>query len=226
MGSNDIISITWPSNDVSALIAQMRRGEREVGLSVPTALRWAAKAVLQSVAKSTRVSPQYRQYKEVGVTRTKKNKIYEVDTKFQTPMRRGKATRASWQGPWRKQLIYAPNEAALKRRRAVVIAMRGLAAQSWLECGARGRLRITKAEMGGSRSARNKRIMRKAARRWVDFKAHLSGANPRIEIINNLRYITSALNGGEESINTAMKRAAAGMAERIRKTVARKMGAR
>jgi len=224
--SDDGIVLKWPSEDVRALRAQMERGRRELGISIPTSLRWAAKAFLQSMAKSTKIAPKYRAYKEIGITRTKRNKVYEIDTKYQTPRRKGKSTRASWQGPWRKQLIYAPNESSLKRRPAVMIAMRGLAAQAWLECGARGRMKITKAEAGGSRGAKNKRIMRKAARRWVEFRAYMRGPNPRIEIGNNLRYAVSALTGGEATVESAMSRAAAGMAHRITETIKRKMGAR
>jgi hypothetical protein len=209
------VTLEWSRSDLNALKAQMERAQELLGKSMAASVQMAMKAVLNSLAKSTRVAERYRAYEQVGVSRSGLNKVYKVTTKYSTPARRGKSLRRSWQGDWRSQLIYAPNESSLKRRPAVIVAMRGLAAESWRQAGARSALRIGKAEMGGSRAAHNTRIMRKAARRWVSVDKDLRSDNPYMRVTNQLKYIRQALQGGEQSVNTAMKRAADGMAHRI-----------
>jgi hypothetical protein len=219
------VGLEWSKEDMARLMAQMERAREVLGKSMAASVQMAMKAVLQSVAKSTRVSEPFRAYKQVGVSRSGKNKVWEVTTKYRTPMRKGKALRRSWQGDWRKQLIYAPTEAQLKRRPAVIVAMSGLAAESWKQVLSRSLLEKTKAELKGSRKARNTRIMRKAARRWVSVDKNLRSHNPYMRISNSLKYIRQALQGGEQSINTAMRRAADGMAHRIDETLKQKVKA-
>ena len=130
--------------------------------------------------------------------------------------------RRNWQGDWRKQIIYAPSEEELRKRPAVIIAMRGLAAQTWREAGRRGGFRITAAERGGSRKAHNTRIMRRAAHRWVIYREKLSGSDPYCWLRNQLPYIEHAMTGGKHAVGTAMDRAARG----LDKMIARRLEAR
>jgi hypothetical protein len=183
----------------------MKRWERELNVSETAAIKAGARAVLKSLAKDTVVAEEFREYRDTGETsRTGRNKKYIVKTKYYTPQRRGKDLRRTWQGPWREQVIYAPDEAALKQRRAVIVQMRGLAAESWRQMGAMGRIRVK----GFDRASRNKRIMTKAAHRWVEWHQKLGGPLQYLTLVNNLKYIREALKGGVGSINDAVDRGA------------------
>lgn len=224
-GSISSFRISFPDAQVDRLFAQMKRGANVLGKSIPSMQRLAMKAVLQSMATSTKVSQEYRDYKEVGVSRSGLNKVYEVETRYQTPKRKGKAVRASWRGNWRKQLIYARNENELKQRRAVIIAMRGLAAESWVQAGKRGRISLTKVEKLTRRSAHNAYIMKRAAHRWVTWNQSTKLDDPYIMVRNRLPYIESALEGGKNTIDTAMERGARGLEHMVDKMVKRKFRA-
>jgi cell division septum initiation protein DivIVA len=224
-------SIDFPREDVRALFRAMDRAQAVLGKSVPQAQRMAMKSVLSSMAASTKVSKEFRDYRQetetqFGITfgatsRSGRNKVYLVKTKYATPKRKGKALRRSWQGPWREQLIYAPNEQELKQRRAVIIQMRGLAAETWRQAGLRGGIRLTKAQKATARSAHNAYITKRAARRWVEWASSARGDDPFIRITNSLPYIEAALEGGNQAASTAMARGARGLEHHIDKQLAR-----
>ena len=220
--SNAAFSIEFPREDVRALFRAMERAQGVLGKSVPQAQRMAMKSVLSSMAASTKVSKEFRDYKDTGRTsRSGQNKVYAVKTKYSTPRRKGKALRVSWQGPWREQLIYAPNETELKQRRAVIIQMRGLAAESWRQAGVRGGVRLTKAERATKRSAHNAYITKRAAHRWVEWQSSSRGDDPYIRVTNRLPYINEALDGGPSAVSTAMARGARGLEHHIDKQLDR-----
>jgi hypothetical protein len=217
-------TIEFPKDDVRALMHQMERARKVLGKDLKGSILVAMKHVVQSLAAATRVSKKFREYTEVGRSRSGKLIAYIVATKYRTPKRKGKALRRSWQGDWREQAIWAPNEAALKRRPAVIIAMRGLAAESWRAAGARNKFNMRK--NSETSSGRNKAIMQKAARRWTDVEHRLTGDDPYIRVDNNLNYITQAINGGEGMINGAIGRAARAMSDSIERQAAKRMGAK
>ena len=217
--------------DVQSLQRQMERARKELGVSLPQAIKMAMRHVLSGLADATQISQPYREYEDLGPVERSKvgNRRYVVTTKYQTPKRKGKALRRSWQGPFRGQLIYARNERELKRRPAVIIAMRGVARQSWIEAGKKSKLRLTAKELAGTattaqaRSAKNKRRMRKAARRWVEYKAVMTGDNPYIAITNRIRHISAATS--PSSLSNVMGRAALMFSNRIDGLVQKKLEA-
>jgi hypothetical protein len=223
--SSPQVTLSFPTEDVRALFRAMDRAQAVLGKSIPQAQLMAMKSVLSSMAASTKVSDEFREYRQLtemqhGVvlssfSRSGKNRMYAVKTKYQTPKRKGKALRSSWQGPWREQIIYAPNETELKQRRAVIIQMRGLAAETWRQCANRGGVRLTKGERATKRSAHNAYITKKAARRWVAWRANRHGDDPYIRVTNSLPYINEALDGGPMAVSTAMARGARGLEHQI-----------
>jgi hypothetical protein len=216
------MTITFPREDVDRFYRAMQRMESELGMSHPHALRTGAKKVLGAMAQSTKVSQPYRDYREDGVTRSGLNRRFIVNTKYQTPKRKGKALRRSWQGPNRDQVIYAKNVNELKKRPALIIAMRGVAQESWRQVGQQGKFRIgtSKAFANDPRKAKWQRIMKKAARRWVDYRQVFGKAEQYIRITNRIRHIESALIGGKQTVSTVMERAAKGMERQIEKRLA------
>jgi hypothetical protein len=211
------LSIKFERADVDRFYKAMQRMESELGMSHKHALRTGAQKVLRSLAQSTKVSKPYRDYKEVGVSRSGMNKVYEVTTKYRTPKRKGKALRSSWQGPWRGQLIYAKNEQELKRRSAVMIAMRGAAQESWRQVGQKGKfkIQISKGIQDDPRKSKWKRAMKKAARRWVSYLQVFGKAEQYIKIGNDIEYIKQAMIGGKQTVDTVMQRATKGMIHQI-----------
>ena len=207
---------------------QMDRAQKELSLAQPQAIKMAMTHVLSGLSKETKISQPYRDYQDAGEVKNSKvgNRRYVVTTRFQTPRRKGKTLRRSWQGPVRGQLIYARNERELKRRRAVIIGMRGVARQSWLEAGKKAKLRLTKREIEGTatmaqaRAAQNKRRMRKAARRWVSYRADLRGDNPSITITNSIRHISAAT--PPSALSNLMNQASKMMENRINGLIRKK----
>jgi len=223
MASNAAISIDVDQGDLDRIVAQMARARKELGVSMAHSVNMASRAILNSLAASTKVSPKLREYRDTNTrSRSGKNKRFEVYTKYSTPQRRGKSTRASWQGPWRWQPIWAPNVSALKKRRAMIIVMSGLARASFGQAMRKGNFAFPKSAMGPTTSARNKRIMLKAAHRWVDVRKLLTGNAPYFKMVNNLRHIMAALQGGPQSVDTAIARAADGMEKNITKQMERR----
>jgi len=197
---------------VAALNGAMQRFQRDLGASNREALHTGKRHVLRSLAAGTRTAKKYRDFRDTGETsRSGLNKKFIVRTKYATPKRKGKALRRSWQGPWRDQVIWAKNVRELKRRRAVVIAMRGLASESWNALGSRGRVRVK----GFDQASRFKRIMKKAARRWVIYRQQMSGDHPYVQLSNHLRYITEALINGNYAVDEAIRKAANAMTGQI-----------
>ena len=223
MASSAGINIAFDPNDMRRITEQMARARKELGVSLPHSVNIASRAILNSLAASTKVSQTRRTYRSTGErSRSGINQKFEVWTRFSTPKRKGKATRASWQGPFRWQPIWAKNEAALKKRRAMIIVMSGLAKASFGQAMRKGRYGFPKSAMGKGTSATNQRIMLKAAHRWVDVTKNTRGDNPFFKMVNNLRHIFSALRNGPQTVDSAMGRAADGMEKNITKQLARR----
>jgi hypothetical protein len=194
----------------------LRKFEAGMDVSYSRAMRGLTRSVLGSLAKATTVSDKYREFRDTGETsRSGANRKFEVYTNFQTPKRRGKATRASWGDTWRWQTIYAKNVQQLKRRPAVRIGLRGLAAQSWRQMGAKGRIRI-KDRSKDTTDKRNARIVKKMARRWVDLSMNLRGIAKYVTLRNDIRYIRDAI-GGPATINEALQKGARGLIKSMNK---------
>jgi len=192
------------------------RFSRELGKSQSTAFRAASAKVLNSLSNDTKVAGKYREITDTGQkSRSGKNKKFIIRTKYRTPKRKGKALRASWQGDWRDQVIYARNLQEVRRRPAVIIAMAGLAAESWKAAGQKGRVKVK----GTTRAATNKRIVKKAARRWVGYESNFKGNNQFVRITNALKYIREAV--GPSAVEAAVRQGAVAMHGEIEHRIAK-----
>jgi len=222
MGNNSSISLEVDAGDMLRIEQQMVRARRELGVSLPHSINMASRAILNSLGASTKVSQQYRTFRDTGKkSRSGQNKRFEVWTRYSTPKRKGKATRASWQGPFRWQPIYAKNAAQLKKRPALIIVMRGLAKASFGQAMKKGNFGFPKAAIGPGVKAKNLRIMLKAAHRWVAVTKRLTGNYPFFKMVNNLRHIMPALRNGPQTVDSAIARAADGMEKNITKQIER-----
>lgn len=206
-------TIDFPRDQVKQFERALKRVETDLGKSSKDAIYIGARQLLKSLATSTKVSEEFRDYELVGQSRSGLNNAYKVHTKYATPKRKGKALRRSWQGPWRDQLIYAKDVNELKQRPALIIAMRGIARESWLQAGRKGWINIgvPKTETAKRREG----IMKKAARRWVRFTKKFGSTENYIHVSNNIRHIEQALVGGKKSVDDAMSRAARGVEKTI-----------
>lgn len=214
-----MIAFSENQRSINELRKAMKVYEAGLNVDMGVSLKVAARSVLSSLAKDTTVAEKYREYQDTGEkSRSGQNRKYLVTTKYATPMRKGKALRRSWQGPWRKQVIYAKNEQELKRRPAVIIAMRGLAAESWRALGKRGKITV-KDWSKDTRAAKNKRITKKAARRWVEWRSSLRGPLQYIVVTNHLQYIEHALQGGIAAVTSATERGARAMLHELENKV-------
>jgi hypothetical protein len=223
MASGLNISLVFPQADVNRIVASMARARSELGVSMPHSVNMAGRAVLGSLAASTKVSEKHRTFQATGErSRSGLNKRFNVWTRYATPKRKGKATRASGRGPWRWQPIWARNVQELKRRPAMRIVMRGVAKASFGQAMKKGNFGFPASAMAPGVESKNKRIMLKAAHRWVDFTRNLKGDNPFIKMVNNLTHIMAALQNGPQTVETAMGRAADGMEKNITKQLARR----
>lgn len=204
-------SVDWPEADVARLLERMDRAQRACAMSFPQSMRLAFRSILNSVATSTNVSKVLREYTDVGMTKSGEKHIFEV---INLSMRAKKKVTK----------IYARNEEELKLRPAVMIAMRGLAAQTWREAGKRGGFTVTKAEAAGSLSAKSARIMKIVARKWVDYSSNMSGDSPFIKMANRLPYIRQAMVGGANAVDTAVERAGKAMERVIESKIKKEFG--
>jgi hypothetical protein len=212
-------TIKFPAEDVGRFMSSIESLQKELGWSARGSFRMGGKAMLTSLASRTKVSQPHRDFVHKGESRSGKNQVYEVLTKYRTPKRKGKALRRSWQGPWRGQLIYAKNETELKQRRAMIIAMQGVAKESWAQAGKKGQIRITKKDEGNPRNAR---IMKKAARRWVEYKLRITEKEQYLQVTNTMRHIEQALIGGRAAASEALGKAASAVERTIINTIKRK----
>lgn len=214
------VLVEFPQKDVKALSAAMEKGAKYLNWDNKKALQSAVLYVTKSLAASTKVSEKYRKFRDTGRTsRTGANRVFEVWTRYSTPKRRGKVLKRSWYGaPFHWQTIYAKNAAALKRRPALNIAMRGLARQSWHAAAASMRRNI-----GGSGGLTGRDVP-SVARKYGIMGWHLAGNDQWAEIRNKLPYIEQALSGGPQDVVTAMARAARAMEHSIEKQLVKRMG--
>jgi hypothetical protein len=213
--------------EIDRLMAQINRAQKKAGKSMGHAINMAMRAVLTSLAKRTKVSKEFRDYKHVGQSGSGKTQKYEVTTKYVTPSRKGKSLRRSWQGPMRPQMIYAKDESELKKRPAVIISLRGLAKQTWVEANKKGiDWKVSGALIKQNKNKHNARVMKKTARRWASAELHLKGDDPWVRVTNKLSYIEDALEGGSSAVSMAIGKAASAMEKTLDNQIARAMGAK
>jgi len=210
--------VAFQPEDRKKFFDAIRRLENELGRSHKSASRQAARQILSSLAKITKVAPTHRKYIKLGKSRTGKTTKFKVITKH--TKHGGTARRWSAQGAWRRQIIYAKNVRELKKRPAMIIAMRGVAQQSWKQAGRKGRINVG---VGKEETAKRRAgIMKKAARRWVDYNEVKGPNGMGIAISNRMRHIEDALIGGRTAVSQTMATAARGLNKAVERELKRR----
>jgi len=211
-------TIDFPREDVAALFSQIRRAQRDLNMSEGRAIMQAVKHVSASLGTSSRVSPEYRPYREIGTTRKGDKKIYRISTYRGKHSYKGKfKQKFTRNAGLREGVAYARDEAHLKTFPSVKIKFRGLAKRSWTAFRGAGRA-------GGVKGITKDAIH--AASRHMQFTSQMRGDDIWAKLSNKLEYIEDALNGGPKAVDEAIGRAARGMEESLNRQIAKKMGAR
>ena len=201
------VTFEWPQRDADALFASMERARRELNIPMGTAIKKAMNSVARSLGTSTAVAPKYRKYRLVKETakqvRAKGGrKLYEV-----TSDRRGKTF-----------FVRAASIRDLKKDPRVIILRAGLAKKSWhwaaAKFGAAGA-----AGRGITQSAKSE------APKLVSTDGRFRGDDPFAKITNRVSYMGEALQGGAQSVDTAMSRAARAMEHQVDNLLQKKMKA-
>ena len=195
---------------MNALSGQIDRAVKTLGKTLPEAVQFGAWAVASTLATSTRVAPKLRKIEAAsqGVSFAD-GKAVRGNVAFRVTSDKG--------GSSKEFTVYAPNKAAAKKLPQVRIALHGLAKASWgwaqrklgSGTGAFGGVSIK-----GRQRAANAQVVEKG----------LQHVNPYIQITNRLGYITEAMQGGENAIDTVMERAARRMQHVINGKVAKAFG--
>jgi hypothetical protein len=83
MASGLNISLVFPQADVNRIVASMARARSELGVSMPHSVNMAGRAVLGSLAASTKVSEKHRTFQATGErSRSGLNKRFNVWTRY------------------------------------------------------------------------------------------------------------------------------------------------
>lgn len=202
---SDAVTIEWPKEDVEALFRAMERAQRELGYSTGRAIGAGARAVLRSLAASTKIAPKQRTIKRSEDFEAPKKGIYTFDVTgwFGRPPRKFRT----------KTVRVRSMENAVKYYAA--IGKRGLAKAVWTRAwDAIG----FSADAGLSAASRE---VAKLASKLVTGVRVLTGNNPYVKVTNRLSYAQFALQGGPKDVDTAIARAAAGLVHSIEKQLAR-----
>lgn len=200
------VSTEISKQDISAVMRQMKRAQKEMGRSVAQSVKFAAWSVADSLRAATAISAKKREVVEdTSIAPSRGLKSWKVKA-----LRKNKP---------REYLIKAKNKSAAKKHPVVQIGNRGLAQKAWhfaqsrLGSG-RGGLKVGSKTFGIARD--NSMVTMR-----------LKGDNPMVRIDNRLPYASMAFkSSGEQTISNAMERAGRRMAHIIDGQLAKKMGAK
>jgi hypothetical protein len=206
---SDAISIHWPKRDVSALLAQIGRAQRELGKGLGQTIKFAAWSVAQSLGVLTKVAPKYREYRVIkegrGIAKGKGGKKYEI-----TSLKKGHKHTFN---------VRAASISDLKKDGRLIIGNAGLAKSAWMwgikRLGSGNGISMKGVTMGA----------RKRGQQNMDVTQRLRGDDPFVRIVNSLPYASQAMRGGASAINGAMGKAASHMEKIISAQIAKKLGA-
>lgn len=206
MSDNTAIKIDFPAEDVDSLFRQISRAERVLHKDAGQALRWAGWHLGKTLGTATRVSPQKR---KIAIDKC-------VDKKG-SPIWGGwgaevihKGNNAVWTPVWvrgsKGQIRPAKTREEASNSRIAFIHFKGLAKAAWLWPTKKyGPSSIGFATPG----AKSKAQVHSAT------SSDLLGSNMYISLTNKLDYIQKAMQGGANSVQTAMSRAARMMSQNI-----------
>ena len=206
--------IGWPTDDVRALFAQMERAVKELNIPMGKALKQAGNVLGQTMGTSTRVATRDG--------KAQKRIIHEVKEAKGIAKRRGtkKYEVISWTSGKKTTFnIRAKNKREANKKRQVKVRNFGLAKMTWARI-ASG-IGSSMATSAGKATPWAKR----KADRYGRVTFRFTGDDPFVTMTNNLYYAIPALQGGENTVNTAMARAARGLELSITKQLKRKLGA-
>jgi hypothetical protein len=191
------MSIQFPERDMAALQRAMARNAAEFGKSIPQQIKFAGGAIGRTLGTSTRIAPKHIELAKLNRTEARLLGI-ERRTGKQTYI----GTRY-YGGRARQVTIWARGIAEARKDPRAQLAQRGLAKMSW---------RASVAGLpGGTGISVPGDVTGKARQKAIRYAAHermLTGNNPYIVIGSFLNYATAALEGGPQSVNTAIERAA------------------
>jgi hypothetical protein len=201
----EMVTISFPHADARALFAQIKRASTELGKSNRQAVKMGAWSVATTLGTSTRVAKKVRDVKPVSRSRRAGSKPFEV-----------MAYRSS--GGTHKFNVFARNLREAKKMPGARVRNYGLAKASW-------KWMIKKLGSGGGLGGIGKPGADEAqGRSGVTF--NLGGPDPFIVLKNRVGYIVKALQGGPQSVTTAMSRAARYMEKVIDGNIRKKLGAK
>jgi len=203
------VDIQFPKADAEALWREVDRAQKALGKSLGQAVRFAAWSVASSLGARTKVSGQYRPYREVKETSRERQrfggqKLYKVTSHKS--------------GAKKEFVVRSRSVRELKQMPQVTIGQRGLAKMAWF-WGIK--------QIGGGRNIAKGGATPKAQRSATDattVRKRLKGDDPFVEIRNKLPYARAALQGGEAEISSAMGAAARHMATIIDANIKKKFG--
>ncbi len=207
------VDIEFPAADVRALMASMRRAERELGASLGGGVKMAGTALARSMGASTNVAPQKRPYKVVRKIPARPGRpaqlVIEVERRHSSGTRTFVAT---IEGGKRE----ANKSTAVRIRRA------GMAKAAWSV--AARQARTPSAVKTPAREVTRDAMA--SAQRLGGGSGRFRGDDPSYTISNWAPYIRGALKGGDMAAETAMRRAAAGLNHYVDAQLKRRFKAR
>jgi len=191
------MSIDFPARDMAALQRAMARNATEFGKSIPQQLKFAGGSIGRTLGTSTRVAPKY-----IALAKVNAKEARLLDIERRTGLQSFVGTKYFGSTP-RQVTIFAKGIASARKDIRAQLYYRGLAKLSW------------RASIEGLPGAREVSVrggvQAKTRAKAVQFAArarNLKGNNPYIVIGSFLSYATAALEGGPQSVKTAIERAA------------------
>jgi hypothetical protein len=191
------INIQFPNRDIEALQRAMTRNGAEFRKSIPQQLKFAGGAIGRTLGTSTRVSD-----KHIALAKVDQTEARLLDIERRKGLQSFIGTKY-FGGKAKQVTILARGIAAARRDIRAQLYRRGLAKSSWRASieGLPGAREVS--VRGGINSKTRQKAIRFAAK-----TRSLKGDNPYIVIGSFLDYATAALEGGPQSVNTAIDRAA------------------
>lgn len=219
-GAGDGVFVDFKQSDINNLFNAMERGRKELGWSLPYAVKRASWNVVEKLQTSVKIAPKKREFEadEKDKERVREQRNYERRMRA-----RGVEPEAAKAQLWiakskrgNKLYFRAKGKAEANKHPFVVIGNRGLAKASFAwGMGALGKR--------GGKGDTTKRAQ-KNARRNVEVSSNLKSNDPWVEIHNRLDYIMDAFKtSGSHAVDSAMRRAASGLTKEIEKRIERSL---
>lgn len=196
---NNAVEVKYNWTDHRALLQQMERGRKEFGKSLGQSIRWAAWHLAKTLGTSTKVSRKIRSIHPMPRRGFKKEDRAEGKKPFNVHFDKG---RGSY-----NRVIWKRNITEVKKSPLATVRMRGLARAAWM-----WNIKKVGSGMGSGFASPEARAK---AQSKAGVEQALRGDNPYVKMRSRVNYATAAMENGPQSIDTAMRRAAAMMAHTI-----------